>query len=90
LKQRRVREPAVRPDAEKRERIKEAVRRVARKRRLEVPIRFADPGLPDTTWILELDQLGLRARKKGSRKNTAVRASWKSIIGGMLIANGGG
>lgn len=61
---------------------------MARPRRLEVTLHYADPGLPDSTWHVEMTEAGLSIRRKGSRNGQTYRAGWKTIIGGFLISQG--
>lgn len=54
-------------------------------RRLEVTIKSSDRGLPDRTWMLELTETGLRARRKGDREENSVGATWRTILGVLLV-----
>jgi hypothetical protein len=53
--------------------------------RRAVTIRAADPALEPAEFVIEMSEVGVAVRRAGASKSTARKATWRTIIGTILI-----
>lgn len=55
----------------------------------EVTFRSSARGIQHAHWVVEVGPRGVSARRKGARSDAAVSATWRQLIGFMLIHGAG-
>lgn len=53
--------------------------------RRRVTVKSAVEGLDPVDWIIRLDDTGITARRFGTPKRTTIKASWRAVLGILLV-----